>query len=375
MYTMNKKIRVMQITHDLAIGGLQQVVVNLCNSIDKEKFDVSVLCLRERGVFASDVEKIGINVLELPKSSGTDYFAFLKVAKILKRENIDVIHTHNTQPFIDGTLAAVIAGVRNIIHTDHARSFPDKKRYMFAEWLVSHFAYKVVGVSEHTSSNLIKYEKISPKKITTIPNGIDASRYNLVIDKSQKKNEIGITNQGPVLGIGVRLEKQKGITYLLNAMPSIIREFPDITLVIAGKGSLEEDLRNEADQLNLNNNIIFTGPRLDIAELLRIFDLYVLPSLWEGLPMVLIEAMAAKCPIVATNVGGNYMAINHGINGSLVEPADSEVFATEIIKILKDDDLRTSYINEAYKKYEAEFSSRIMTDLYQKLYIESFSRK
>ena len=160
---MDRKIRVMQITHDLAIGGLQQVVVNLCNSIDRERFDISVMCLRERGEFATDVEAKGIKVFDLPKTDKTDYFAFLKVAKVLKQERIDVIHTHNTQPFVDGTIAALLSGVSSIIHTDHARSFPDKKRYMFAEWLMSHFAYKVVGVSDHTSSNLIKYEKISRK--------------------------------------------------------------------------------------------------------------------------------------------------------------------------------------------------------------------
>ena len=109
---------------------------------------------------------MGIRVLYLPqKKDGTDYLAFLKVAKILRQEKTDVIHTHNTQPFIDGTIAAMISGVKTIVHTDHARDFPDKRRYMFAEWMMSQFAYKVVGVSEHTSKNLMKYEKISSKKI------------------------------------------------------------------------------------------------------------------------------------------------------------------------------------------------------------------
>ena len=128
-----KKIRLMQITHDLAIGGLQQVVVNLCRTINRDKFDVFVLCLRAMGEFVPEVEKSGIKVFFLPQKKGTDYFSFLKVAKILRREKIDVIHTHNTQPFIDGTIGALFSGVKTIIHTDHARAFPDKKRYMFAD--------------------------------------------------------------------------------------------------------------------------------------------------------------------------------------------------------------------------------------------------
>ncbi|MCW8909310.1 MAG: glycosyltransferase family 4 protein, partial [Gammaproteobacteria bacterium] len=337
---MNKKIKLMQITHDLAIGGLQQVVVNICRMIDKDKFDVTVLCLRDKGEFETEIEKLGIKVILVPqKENGADYFSFMKVAKIIKQENIEIIHTHNTQPFIDGTIGALISGVRTVIHTDHAREFPDKRRYMFAEWLMSHFAYKVVGVSEHTSRNLNKYERIAKNKIVTIPNGIEESIYDIDIDVMKKKHEIGILRDGPVIGLGVRLSRQKGITYLLQAMPSIIAKFPDVTLVIAGKGDYEERLRNEANDLGINENIIFIGARLDMQEILKVLDLYVLPSLFEGLPMVLLEAMASGCPIVATDVGGNSQAITHGENGSLVESENPEGLAKEVVKLLGDENL------------------------------------
>jgi len=368
-----KRIKILQITHDLAIGGLQKVVVNICRAIDRDKFDVSVLCLRDIGAFAPELESLGIRVLYIPqKENGTDYFSFLKVARILKEEKFDVIHTHNTQPFIDGTIGAVLAGVKTIIHTDHARVFPDKRRYMFAEWLMSKFAYKVVGVSEHTSSNLIKYEKISSKKVITIPNGVDGSVYNVNVDKVKKKKEIGIEGDGPVIGLGVRLAKQKGINYLLQAMPEIIKNYPNITLVIAGSGEIENDLKNEAVNLGIQENTIFAGPRLDMPELLKIFDLYILPSLWEGLPMVLIESMAAGCPVVATNVGGNYMAIEHGKNGSLIEPKNPALLSSEIIKLLQDNELRERYVRKGYETFKSKFSVKIMTEKYQNLYQEGF---
>ncbi|MDH5572202.1 MAG: glycosyltransferase, partial [Gammaproteobacteria bacterium] len=204
---MVKKLKLMQITHDLAIGGLQQVIVNICRTIDRELFDVSVLCLRDLGEFVPYVEELGIKVIFLPQkeNGATDYLSFLKVAKILKDEKIDIIHTHNTNPFIDGTIGALLSGVKTIIHTDHARVFPDKKRYMFAEWLMSNFAYKIVGVSEHTTNNLNKYEKISRAKLVTIPNGIDGTVYDINIDIEQIKQELGIKNGGPVIGLGVRL--------------------------------------------------------------------------------------------------------------------------------------------------------------------------
>ena len=369
------KIKLLQITHDLAIGGLQQVVVNLCRTIDKEMFDVSVLCLRDLGSFTPEVEKLGIKVTLLPQKEGrTDYLAFLAIAKFISKEKIDVIHTHNTQPFVDGTLAALISGVKTIIHTDHARDFPDKRRYMFAEWAMSHFAYKVVGVSEHTSNNLIKYEKISRSKVITIPNGIDGSIFSINLDREDKKRQLGITKNGPVIGLGVRLTEQKGITYLLQAMPEIIRAFPEITLIIAGDGDIKRKLLDEARELRLDNNIHFIGPRLDMVELLKLFDLYVLPSLWEGLPMVLLEAMAAGCPIIATNVGGNSTAIQHGVNGSLIEPANPAQISSEVIKLLKDGNLRNKYIKNASDTFNEKFSAEIMVRKYQELYIGGFTK-
>jgi glycosyltransferase involved in cell wall biosynthesis len=363
----------MQITHDLDFGGLQQVVLNICRTIDRELFNVSVLCLKKKGIFAPEVEKMGIKVLSLLQKKSTDYLSFLKVAEILKQERIDVIHTHNTQPFVDGTIGALLAGVKTIVHTDHARDFPDKRRYMLAEWLMSKFAYKVVGVSEHTSHNLVKYEKISPNKIVTIMNGIDGSVFDIKIDKEQKKKELGIKQNGPIIGLGVRLTEQKGITYLLKAMPEIISHFPDITLIIAGEGPLSDSLKKEAHELDIGQNVIFAGPRLDMPELLKLFDLYVLPSLWEGLPMVLLEAMTAGCPIVATNVGGNSMAITHGENGSLIEHSNPVKLASEIIKVLKDDALKNMYSEKSKLLFDMKFCAEKMTRQYEQLYLRHIS--
>jgi len=365
-----KRHKIMQVTHDLNIGGLQQVVVNICRKINRDIFDVSVLCLRDGGPFVSDIEELGIKVSVLPqKSHGTDYFSFLKVAEIFKRNKIEIIHTHNTQPLVDGTIGALLSGVKTIVHTDHARSFPDKKRYMFAEWAMSHFVYKMVGVSDHTVQNLSSYEKISPRKLMTIMNGIDEKRYEISIDKELKRKELGIRRSGPIIGLGVRLSEQKGITYLLQAMPELIKVYPEITLVIAGEGPLESDLKKEANQLCIEKSVLFVGPRLDIPELLKLFDLYVLPSLWEGLPMVILEAMAAGCPVVATDVGGNYMAIEHGMNGSLVPPENPIKLAAEIIRVLSDERIHDQYQENGLAAVADRFSAMIMTDRYEQLYL------
>jgi len=364
-----RKIRLMQITHDLAIGGLQQVVVNLCRHIDRERFKVSVLCLRSRGEFAPGIEAMGIPVFLLPQKKGTDYLSFFKVARLLRREKIEVIHTHNTQPFVDGTLGALMAGVRTRVHTDHARAFPDKGRYMAAEWVMSHFAHSVVGVSDHTVANLRAYEKISPAKLVTIVNGIPGERYAVSIDREAKTRELRMAHKGPVIGFVARLEEEKGGTYLLQAMPEIAARFPGAALVIAGKGELEGDLKAEARSLGVADRVYFIGPRMDVPELLRLFDLCVLPSLREGLPMVIPEAMAAGCPLLATRVGGIPSVITHGVNGSLVAPSSPGAIAAEAIRLFEDEAKMAAYRENGKRVFEERFSAETMVARYEALYL------
>jgi glycosyltransferase involved in cell wall biosynthesis len=267
-----------------------------------------------------------------------------------------------------------LAGVKIIVHTDHGRDFPDKRRYMFAEWVLSHFVDKVVAVSEHTARNLMSYEKISPSKIAVIPNGIDGSVFSIALDKQKKRAELGITNKGPIIGIGVRLCEQKGITYLQQAMPEVIKTFPDCTLVIAGRGPLEEILKKEAEALGIMHHVEFIGMRMDIPELLKLFDVYVLPSLWEGMPMVLLEAMAAECPIVATNVGGVSALIKSGETGLLVKPKDFSELSAAITQLLINQELRNKIRKNALKLFRERFEASRMTEEYEKLYIQKHGK-
>ena len=152
-------------------------------------------------------------------------------------------------------------------------------------------------------------------------------------------------------------------------MPRIIRAFPDITLVVVGEGELKASLKQEAYELGIENNVLFPGPRLDIPELLKLFDLYVLPSLWEGMPMVLLEAMAAECPVVATDVGGVARVIEHEQNGLLIPPRDPEALAVAVVKLLSDENLRDKFKKNGLAKFRQKFSAEIMTRKYEQLYL------
>lgn len=372
---MNKKINLLLITANLGIGGLERVVVNLAQSINKDRYNVSVCCLKFKGPFADELEASGIKVYLIPQTSGPDYFAFLKLIKIIKLVKPHIVHTHNLNASIDGIVASVFAKVPVKIHTDHARKFPDRLKYMAAERLLSVFIDKIVAVTNETKTNLIRYEKISSDKITVISNGINGEEYDIHIDVDKKKREMGLQGFKHVVGLGVRLTAQKGIVHLIHAAPAVLREFSHTAFIVAGKGGLLDSLKFEVEKAGVEKNFFFLGPRLDMPEILQILDLYVLPSEWEGLPLVLLEAMAARRAIIATDVGGNSMAIKHGESGYLVAAKDPAALANKIIKLLGNDKMRESLSKYAYSKFSSEFSVERMVADYEKIYQKELIKK
>ncbi len=365
------KHKVMLITHDLAIGGLQRVVATLCQTINQDFFECCVVCLRDKGDFTQDILDCGIPVYLIEqKQNGVDYFSFLKVAALIRRFKPNTIHTHNTQPFMDGVMGALCAGILpTIIHTDHAREFPDKWRYMVIERILSWFTYKVVGVSDHTSKNLVAYEKIAPKKVVTIPNGICGDIYEKIFDNQALRASLSIPPECLLFGIGVRLCEQKAIGILLQAFKQVAESSAPCMLLIAGTGPLDAQLQQQAKSLGIDTKVKFLGPRLDIGALLSLFDIYVLPSLWEGLPMVLLEALAAGCPIIASRVGGISTAITNEENGLLVAPNDVHELAKAMKRLMSDSILRKQFAQQGKQTFKTHFSAQAMTRKYEKLYL------
>ncbi len=374
---MPQKIKVIQTIHDLNIGGLQRVACDIALNIDRNRFDVSVCALREGGSFEKELSEAGIKVIKLPSAhGGADYLSFWKLFKILKIERPHIIHTHNTQPLLDGVTAAMLARVPVRIHTDHAREFPDKKRYMYAEWLLSHFTDKMIAVSESTKADLVKYEKINPDKIEVIHNGIDGDKYLNKIDVKKKKKELRLDDRfSPVLGFVGRLSSEKGLTYLLKAIKLLTNDFNNILLIIAGEGELLDDLKSETRELGIESNVSFLGPRHDISEILQLLDIFILPSEREGLSLVLIEASAASLPIIATDVGGNRQVVGDGKNGFVVKPKDATSLYKAIREIIMNKNLQKEFAQYSFEMFKNNFTMEKMIKKYETIYQDSFMAK
>jgi len=368
---MPDKKNLLIITHDLNIGGLQSVVVNICKEIDKNKFNVKVLCLRDLGIFYDELVNYGIEVSIIKQTEGTDYLSFLKIRKYIIENQIEIIHTHNTQPFIEGVIASLFTDVKTIVHTDHARIFPDKMRYMFAEWVASHFVYKVVAVSQDTLSNLHNYEKISMNKLCVIQNGI----RKLDVDSSDKeylKKQLFIKDSDYVLTFCGRFSEVKGVEYLIQAMPEIIAHINNTKLLLIGEGELNEKYTELINSNNLDHHITFLGVRTDVQQLLSVSNVLILPSLSEGLPMVILEAMSSESLIIASKVGGIPSVIRDKNNGLLFDSKCSKCIAEAVIYSYINREAVSKMKENALKEFEMNYSAVKMVSEYEKLYLRKY---
>jgi glycosyltransferase involved in cell wall biosynthesis len=362
--------RLLLVSQDLGIGGLERVVATLATTVDRARFSPLALCLRESGAFGDAIAAEGIPVHVLPWQAGRpDYLAFRRIACFLRNQRIDVLHTHNTDAFLSAGIGRLLANRRiTHVHTDHARDFPDRWRYMAAEHVLARFAYRVVGVSEHTTENLARYERIPRRKLVTIPNGIDARPFAGTPDIAQLRRRLGLRLDQPVIGLAARITAQKGVDVLVRAIPALRAAHPDLSVVVAGEGPDIPALEQLAESLHVRDAVRFVGPRLDFVELLPALDAYVMPSRWEGLPMALLEAMAARRAIVATAVGGIPTAVADGRSALLVPPEDPARLADALARVLRDRSLAAALGAAARERFDAAYSAEIMTRRYERLY-------
>lgn len=367
-------INVMQVVHDLNFGGMQRIVVDLCRFVDPQVYKMSVCCLEEIGPNAIELEKIKTPVYLVKKRPGFDISLPFRLRNLFIKHKCNIVHTHGINPFFYGTLGAKAAGNIRTVQTDHARGlFPVAPKEMLSERIVSWIADRIVAVSQGVRYDLILYERINPKKISVIYNGINGDKYRISVDRHEKIQEFNILKDDIIIGVGVRLSEQKGICYLIDAFEAISLKYPNAKLLIVGDGELRGQLERRVQKKGLERKIIFTGFRSDIPELLQIMDIYVLPSLWEGHPLVLLEVMAAGKPIIATDIPGNHETVQNGESGFLVPVKNPQAIADKLQVLIKDQSIRRRMGDRGKKIFNQRFTVNTMVDSYQNLYSSMFN--
>jgi glycosyltransferase involved in cell wall biosynthesis len=366
---MQKKIHVMQVTFGMGIGGMERVIMDLCRYVDPDRYRFSIVCISVRGLLADQMQAEGVPIIYCEKQSRLrKYLRSLDLAGIFRRSDVDIIHTHHTPAFVHSTIGAHLAGRPIIINTDHCKNYnTEKKHWMWLERGASWLIDEIVAVSNHTRDELIQYEKIAPEKISVIYNGINIKKTRTTSAGDIRK-EFGIDNAQPIVGTVARLEDQKGLDLLLDSVPYVIAQLPTVKFLIVGGGKKEQELKSQAHRLGIEKNVIFTGWRSDAVDLLEAFDIFVSTSNFEGMPMVLLEAMALSKPVVATAVGGIPEVVEDGHTGNIIAERNPELVANTLTRLLSDTPLRERMGQAAHQSYNEKFSAEKMASNYEKLY-------
>lgn len=367
-----RKINILHLVNGLAIGGAEKKLLDLVRSTDKEKYNVVVCSVGQGGPLQKEFEKLNLKVIVFRKKFAFDFSLIFKVARLIREEHIDIVQTTLLYADLIGAIAAKIAKVPIVISWETVSHGANdclrvKLRHKLGYRFAMKFVKKIVAVSNETRDSIIKSRGIQSDKLLTIHYGVDLRKYNGA-DGATNKKELGISGDAPVIGIVARLEEVKGHKYFVQAIPKLIEKFPNIKCILIGDGSLRKSLETQVEELNLKSCFHFLGFRDDVQAWLNAMDIFVLPSISEGLPNVVLEAMACKKPVIATAVGGIPEAVIDGVTGSLIPPRDSDAIAQAISKLLENDKLTEELGSKSRLRVEEEFSLEREVSEFEKLY-------
>lgn len=375
-----EKIRICQMIDRPSLGGGQTALLLLAENLDPQRFEVFV-CSAGNGPLVDEVRSRGLSHVPVPLPKTLSLRSIKQVAAALKKNKIQILHTHGGIAGLYGRWAArrcrtpVIVHTLHGIHYLHYRNPLLRRLYILQERILSRFSDGLILVSQADLSRARKHRLAPEDKMFIIPNGIDLKLEKDADDRQRKRREFGSEPDQPVIGTVGRLHRQKGIFYLVKAAGQVFSAFPGAKIVVVGEGPLGPKLRKMTLRAGLEGRLLFLGARKDAASLIPLFDVFVLPSLWEGLPFVLVEAAALGKPIIATAVDGITEIIEDGKTGVLVPSKDPQALADAIISLLRDKDRARRLAERARAVIPPRFPLRRMVEQTQNVYLELYGRK
>lgn len=385
-----KKIKIVYIITNPIYGGAMKVVLSTVEKLNKEKFIAFIItggkCISDEDL-SSEIKNKGVDLILIPELVRNirplkDFIAFIKLYYFIKKLRPDIVHTHTLKAGILARPAAKLAGVPIIIHTPHGSIF--KPLYInritifcliIIKRFISRLSNRIITICEDEEDDYLSLRIAEKKKFIRISNGIDLNEFtNIKVQPQEIKKELGIPYSAKVIGNVSRLSKEKGHLFLLKAFQSINNVYPDTVLLLAGEGKLEKTIKQEAVKLGINENLILTGLRKDVPEILSIIDVFAHPSLCDSFPLAIIEAMAAGKPIVATRTGGTAEIIDDNETGILIEPYDAQSLSNAIISLLGNEMRRKELAQKARIKAQHFDINKIVRQL-ENLYLTELQSK
>ncbi len=362
-------MRILLITTHLNVGGVVSYLLTLCREYVGKGHEVFLVS--SGGSLIDEFTKAG--VITITAAVGTKsvidpriYFEVPRLVKLIREKQIHIIHSHTRVAQFLGQVLSFFSGIPYVA-TCHGFYKTHWFRRTFPCW-----GKAVVAISPPVRQHLINDFKVPAEKIFLINNGVDLQLFQMVNEQARKEMRLKFNlTRTPILGMVSRLADVKGHSVLLDAMPTIIKKFPQVVLFIAGDGKMKGKLLAQTKRLGIEQSVIFASVFNTSGTVLTLFDVFVMPSLDEGFGLSGIEAQAAGIPLVASNVGGIPIFVSHEKTGLLVEPKDSQALATAILRFLHNPDLAKQIALQARKFVEENFSVEVTAtktiEMYQKV--------
>jgi len=364
---MIQKIKICYILGTLDVGGTEKQLLLLCKHINRDKFSPFIISLRG-GRMREEFRKEDIPTMVAGKRFRFDIIALFRLMLILLRNKPDILHTFMFTSNTWGRLAGILAGIPVIIASERSTDLWKKNYHFFLDRILGFFTDKIVCNSTSVRNRYEKKLAAFSKKFVVIKNGIEMERFDVSkITRKEEKEKIIFTAS--------RLSPEKGIEFLIEAARIILGKIADVKFLIAGEGPLKDKLEKLADNYGIKDSVFFLGYQENIQDFIGISDMVVLPSLWEGMPNFVLEAMAMKKPVVATDTDGTRELITDCETGFLVPPGKSSELAEKIMMLLCDEELASKTAEKAYMFVRENFDVSMMVSSYESLYQDLMRRR
>lgn len=381
-----KKIRIVNIITRMELGGPPILVLDILQHLDKERFESTIatgITIDRKYDMIGFARDKNIRVFAMPSLVRDihplkDIKTLIKLAIFLKKENFDIVHCHTSKGGFIGRLAAKLAGAKIIIYSPHGDIFEGyfcklaTDFFILLEKFAARYTDKIINLTKIEIERFLEHGIGTRHQLKQIYNGINIKYYERAITSNLKKrDEFGLGKDDFVCATVGRFVPVKGHTYLIKAIQKVVKVIPEAKFLFVGDGELKSKLSEEIKSYDLQRNIFLLGARSDIATILSCINVFLLPSLNEGFGMVLIEAMAARKPVIATNVGGVPEVIINGTTGILVPPEDPEAFSSAIIKLYNNPEMSLEMGSAGYSRarnlFDIKTTVHEFEDLYSKL--------
>jgi glycosyltransferase involved in cell wall biosynthesis len=336
MKPQGEKINLLFLLQTFRTGGSERVVKDLCDNLNKNRFNCSVIAFVD-GDMHELFKQMGIPTLCVNKEKHDAWKVMQQISAFIRTHQVRVINAHHFTPFFYGLYGAKRHGCK-IFYTAH--SIPEVDLigtfWSMLGSILLRLSEGAIGISPGISEAIKRQFRLSDKKVLTITNAVNHSRFVVNIDVKEKKKDLNINEDEQVIGCVGNLRQQKNYPNLIKAFKIVESQLGKVRLIIVGEGKRKDDLEALIKELGLNGKVLLLGARNDVPEIMKVIDVYCLPSFYEGLPLSLLEAMSAGLPVVGTDVPGIQDVIIHERNGLLAPPDNPGELSKALIRMLTD---------------------------------------